>query len=303
MYKRLLVPLDGSKLAESILPLAVCLAKALQASVALIHIIERDAPKQIHGDQHLHDLAEAHSYLDRIASEWFDDVADVETHVHSEEVSDVTRSILQHVTEMNSDLTLMCTHGHSGPKEFLYGSIAQQVAAASVPVLFVRASAEGSKQEVSLSTLLAALDGDPDHERGAHVAAELSRTCQASLCLVTVVPHLGGVSGGWRQSVRLQPSTADRMLDMEVEEAREYLDELEGTFKKDEITVTSEVRRGVPSEEILTATEAVKADLVVLGTHGTVGTEAFWRGSVSAKIARKTMVPVLLVPVVSDGGA
>ena len=65
------------------------------------------------------------------------------------------------------------------------------------------------------------------------------------------------------------------------------------------LTATSEVRRGQPAEEIVRATEATEANLVILGTHGTIGTQAFWSGAVAAKVARKTVAPVLLVPAAS----
>jgi nucleotide-binding universal stress UspA family protein len=53
MFKHLLVPLDGSRLAEAALPAAACLAEQLGASITLIHIIERDASGEIHGERHL----------------------------------------------------------------------------------------------------------------------------------------------------------------------------------------------------------------------------------------------------------
>lgn len=296
MYKRLLVPLDGSQMAESILPLAVCFAKSLGATVALIHIIEKDAPQEVHGEQHLHDVAEAEEYLRRIAEQWFSEAVATETHVHSEEVSDVARSILQHVSEFHSDLTLMCTHGHSGARQFLYGSIAQQIAAAAVPVLFIRASAGGSQEEFHLKKLLVPLDGDPDHEQGLIVAAWLAKVCNSDIHLLTVVPNLAMVSGGWTQSVRLQPSTTDRMLAMEVEETEGYLLKHQERLKEQSLTATGEVLRGDPVEEIIKRTGELQASLVVLGTHGTIGTRAFWSGSVGAKVARKTVAPLLLVP-------
>jgi nucleotide-binding universal stress UspA family protein len=298
MYGRLLIPLDGSRLAESILPVAVCLAKSFKAAVTLIHVIEKNAPQEIHGDRHLHDVAAAEEYLGRIAEQWFTGVAPVEIHVHGEEVADVAASILQHVHETSSDLTLMCTHGRSGAKQFLYGSIAQHIAAAAVPVLFVRETGVADRQEFTLKKLLVPLDGDPDHEQGLAVAAELARVCDSAIHLLTVVPSLNLVSGGWTQSVRLLPTTTDRMLGMEADEAGKYLNRHQERLAKIPLAVTIEVRRGDPAEEIVKSTAAGETDLLVLGTHGTIGTQAFWSGGVAAKVARKTAAPVLLVPAI-----
>ena len=65
MFKNLLVPLDGSSLAESALTVARFLALNLGASVTLLHIIERDAPAAVHSERHLTNSEEALVYLDR----------------------------------------------------------------------------------------------------------------------------------------------------------------------------------------------------------------------------------------------
>ena len=64
----LLVPLDGSSLAESVLPSVGFLAKKLNTSVTLIHIIEKDAPEKVHGQQHLRLSKQAEKYLNNIAA-------------------------------------------------------------------------------------------------------------------------------------------------------------------------------------------------------------------------------------------
>jgi nucleotide-binding universal stress UspA family protein len=63
MFKRLLVPLDGSHLAEAALPAAAFLALKLNAVLTLVHIVERNAPEEIHGDRHLTNADEANAYL------------------------------------------------------------------------------------------------------------------------------------------------------------------------------------------------------------------------------------------------
>ncbi len=67
MFKHILVPLDGSKLAEAALPAAVSLAQTFKAPVTLLHIIEQDAPEEIHRDRHLTEAREAEAYLAEIA--------------------------------------------------------------------------------------------------------------------------------------------------------------------------------------------------------------------------------------------
>ena len=67
MFEHLLVPLDGSRLAEAALPAAATLSQILDARVTLIHVIGRRAPQEIHGEQHLSDPIDASAYLGGVA--------------------------------------------------------------------------------------------------------------------------------------------------------------------------------------------------------------------------------------------
>jgi hypothetical protein len=58
-------------MAEASLPAAVYLAETLAALVTLFHVIERGAPREIHGDRHLSDPMEAQEYLDEVAARSF----------------------------------------------------------------------------------------------------------------------------------------------------------------------------------------------------------------------------------------
>jgi len=301
MFTRLLVPLDGSRLAETVLPAAAFLAARLGASVVLIHVIEPDAPADVHGEAHLRSEPDADAYLRKIAAAFFPSPVAVETHVHAGEYTNVTRSITDHVTEFGSDLILMCTHGRSGPRQFLFGSIAQQIGSlGSVPVLFFRAAAGPPPTTFTLNRLLVPLDGDSSHEHSLAAARNLARRCGAALHLLRVVPLYGDLSGPWVQSSRLLPGTTSRMLEMTVQEAHDYLESLKMTIEQDQLPVTAEVLRGDPADVIAEAAEADQADLIVVGTHGRVGTDAFWSGSVASKLCRSCPTPVLLIPAAGD---
>jgi nucleotide-binding universal stress UspA family protein len=127
MFKNILVPLDGSKLAETAVAPATSLAETLGAPVTLLHIIEKDAPQEVHSDHHLTKPDEANAYLQKVAKSFANNIK-VETHVHSAEVKDVAASIVQHASEeFSPDLIVMCSHGSGGFRDLLVGSIAQQV--------------------------------------------------------------------------------------------------------------------------------------------------------------------------------
>ena len=145
MFKHLLVPLDGSPMAEVSLVAAAFLARTLGATVTLFHAIERGAPQDIHGERHLTSPDEARAYLDEVAARAFPPDMPVERHVHANEVNDVARSIAEHVAELGPDLIVMCTHGRGGLRGFMFGRIAQQVLGlCTTPVLLVPPAASGA---------------------------------------------------------------------------------------------------------------------------------------------------------------
>jgi len=294
MFQHLLVPLDGSSLAESSLPYAVTLSQTLNAAVTLIHIIEHNAPQEIHGERHLRAEKEAEEYLKQVATQFFPPEARVGTHVHTEEVRNVARSISAHAGELAPDLIVMCTHGESG-KFDLMGSIAQQIIGqGKTPILLVHPGDRPLSAPVTLQKFLVALDGDAEHEQGLKAAEELAKYTQASLHLLTVIPTLGTLSGERAAAGRLLPGATSAMLDMTEECTIDYLEEQAALLRAQGIGTRTTIRRGDPVQQILA--DSQDEDLIVLGTHGKAGINAFWAGSVAPKIVSQTRLPVLLVP-------
>ena len=297
MFSHLLVPLDGSHLAEAALPPAITLAHLLQAPVSLVHVIEHRAPKEVHGEPHLTSSEEACTYLEEVATRFPPNVH-VECHVHSNEVSDVARSIVDHVGELESDLIVMCTHGRGGLRSWLFGSIAQHVLLLGTsPVLLVHPEKAGMASLFKCGQLLIPLDGDPDHEQGLPVATGLAQLCQAALHLVMVIPTRATLSGARASTARLLPSTMSALLDMTEQGAEEYLHGHVTRLQAAGVNVTASVRRGAPAAVIAHTALEVEADLIVLGTHGKTGMDAFWSGSVTPRIFSRARLPLLLVRV------
>lgn len=302
MFKHLLVPLDGSHLAETVLPAASYLAQTLNATVTLIHIIERNAPKEIHSERHLTEPEEAEAYLEAIAKQDFPPGVKVDHHVHTTEVSKVAPSIVEHAEEMQHDLVLLCTHGKSGVRDWIYGSIAQQVIGmGQIPVFLIRPSMSDEPREFRCRKILVPLDRIQEHEQGIPVAVEMAKICKADLHLVMVVPTFGTLNGERKAASRLMPGATAAALDMVEAEGEEYLHAILSKLQGSGLTITTEVIRGDPASTIVETAEANEADLIVLGTHGKAGMDAFWSGSVAPKITSHSNVPLLLVPVEEEG--
>jgi nucleotide-binding universal stress UspA family protein len=298
MFKHLLVPLDGSPLAEAAIPAAVELSRKLNADVTLLHVIEKNAPQEIHGQRHLTQEDDARNYLESLAVEKIQPGTNVRTHVHTDEYSRVAASIVQHSGEFAPDLIILSAHGEGGIRDFVMGSIPQQViASGEVPVLLLQPQEGDSTPTGSFKHLLSALDGKTNHDASLQIAAELAKAIGAGLHLVRVVPTMSTLNVENAATGTLLPVTARAILDLAEEEAVRYLEEKIASLKILGLTPTAEVRRGDPAQEVVKSAENQKADMIILGTHGKKVMDALWAGSVAPLIVARTRLPILLVPI------
>lgn len=301
MFKRLLVPLDGSRLAESILPPALYFAGQFGATIVLFHVIEASAPAEVHGERHLTADSEARTYLAGLVERMARPDLHIEFDVHPAREADVARSITEHAQELKADLVMLCAHGSGGLRDVLVGSIAQQaIQRGTTPVFLMRPQADGGDASFSCKSILLPLDGSPVHEPALAVAAEIARACDANLHLFTVVPTAGTLSPERSATSVLLPSTMAAVLDMAQGSAVEYLQNTMNGLVAKGLKVSAEVVRGDSAQCILDETSTLRPDLVVLATHGRTNLVEFWTGGVTPKILSHSTAPVLLVRVMGE---
>jgi len=303
VFKHIIIPLDGSGLAEAVLPIAVNLAVSLNSKVTLLHIIEKDASPVIHGDRHLTTVPEARSYLEDIAKHHFPTVKDASFHVHRTATRDVAAGILAHQTELGPDLIIICTHGRGGLRQIMFGSIAQQVVESGrTPVLIIRPTAATLLTSGRIQTLLAATDNNPEHGQGLLTALKLGLSIKARLHVIGVVPTMGTLAGKHATTGKFMPATTYQVLEMAQKELEIFLRQKIHPFSETGAEVSLQIGRGDPASTISKIAEAAAADIIILGTHGKAGTAALWSGSMAAKIMKQTLRPLLLVPVSKAAG-
>jgi nucleotide-binding universal stress UspA family protein len=296
MILNILVPLDGSALAEAALPGALWFSKLFGARVTLLHVIEHHAPASIHGERHLTNEADALAYLKSVA-EHFPAGIEVAFHVHNEEVSNVARSIAMHAGELVQDMVVMCSHGKSGLRQFMVGNIAQKVISyGSTPVLLIHPQRDQEALFSHVGHLLVALDDDPEHNCGLEMAGLVAEKSGAALRLVHVVPRLDSLKGQEAAASKLLPGTTAALLEIEQEGALSTLMERAKPWRERGVDVAWRVVRGDPPEKIVEAANSVDAEIIVLSTHGKTGIGAFWAGSVAPRVPGLTDLPLLLVP-------
>jgi nucleotide-binding universal stress UspA family protein len=296
MFKSILVPLDGSHLAEAGLPAAASLAEKLNAPVTLLHIIEQNAPEVVHNERHLTRPQEAEAYLQDLAKQSFP--ADIKTtwHVHSAQVKDVPASIVEHTGEFDPDLIIMCAHGRSGIRDMLFGRIAHQVVAkGSTPLLLLQPMTSQQKP-FKLRRILLPLDSESMHDNSLPIAKTLAQAYDAELSLLCVIPTLGTLRGDEAVSSTILPTTINALLDIKEEHAKEHLQEHLNELIGEGFRTSAEIARGDPTQTIVNIAEQRKVDLIVLSTHRKAGIDAFWARSVAPNVARRTRIPLLLIP-------
>jgi nucleotide-binding universal stress UspA family protein len=294
--RHLIVPLDGSRLAEAALPITRQLAQSLGAPITLVHLIERHAPERIHGEHHLSNPEEAKRYLSELSRRVFPDDPGVAQHVHASVITDVPRAIADHATELGSDLVVMCAHGQIGLRTMLFGTLAQRVAASSaVPVLLIRPGDAGAAPVLSDRPILVLLDGTGVDEQSLPLAAALGKVRDVSLHLVVVVHTLRSLSGAGAASGLLLPATTTKLLQLAHSDASDYLSRQIALLQAEGLRVVGEVLRGEPSEIIVKTARQVAPSVIVLGIHNEEGLAAFLSKPAVSKVASCTPTPLLLI--------
>lgn len=296
MFKRILVPLDGSNLAEKVLPFAVNLAQQLRATLILFHVVEMDAPDEIHGQRHLREAAEAKAYLDEVAARFASTEVSIIRDVHEFQDVGVAQTIRNHAIELDADLVVMCAHGSGGLRDVFFGSIAQQVIRqGNTPLLFIRPEIVTGENVRPLRRILVPLDGSKSHEEAIPVAAYLAKKYEAAIHLLTVIPSAEDLPVRQAITRRISPRMTALALNLHVKQAETYLQEQSQALAAKGNTVTDTVLQGDVSTELVDAIESEGVDLVVMATHCHSVIDARWEGSLTPRFLPKAPVPVILV--------
>jgi nucleotide-binding universal stress UspA family protein len=301
MFKRILVPLDGSILAEKVLPFACYLAGLYQATLVLFHVVEKSAPKEVHGHHHLRQVAEARAYLDQLILKLSSTGISIVQDVHEVQEAGVAQTIRDHAEELHIDLIILCAHGNGGLRDLLFGSIAQQVVRqGNVPVLFIRPDAVKDPGSDPIRQILLPLDGSKSHEGVIPVAVSLAEKCLAKIHLLTVVPTIETFPVKEALTGRVSPRAARVALDSSVQQAEEYLDRKSQNLLTHGVSVSGSVLRGDVSSRLVETIITEGIDLVVMATHGHSAINAAWEGSLAPIFLPKTPTPVILVRGIKD---
>lgn len=294
MFTRMLLPLDGTKRAEDALPVARELALETNARVMLLHVSAPNAAT-------LQELAISHQV--EIAAHELD-AAGVSAQVLTAGgggTQGVANAISTVVDRNEIDLIVLSPEAHSLLDGLRHPSVTAQVLAQSAaPVLIVPMAPRGHAPraaqprllEYSDTQVIVPLDGSPLAERALPMALRLARQYKRSLLLVRALPPVQPLATGF-ETYALTRDAADNDLRV----AREYLGAVRARLQKTEhVDVHTMMLEGIPAEALLALTESKPGSVVVMSTHGRTGLARLLLGSVTLAVARKTTIPLMIVP-------
>jgi len=299
MFSNLLVPLDGSKLAESVLPIVKKLAQRLGCAVKLLHVIEKRPPSSIHGDKHLQEAANAERYLALISERLGGWGLKVSSHVHEVPQGDVPRSIAEHAAELEQDLIVLCTHGSGGFKRFVFGTNAEQVLThGRTPVILIKTDEYGRAPDFDPRSIIAFIDSTSHSEPVLTACSELAMIFGAELHLLYVVPTAESATPQEVPGGRLAPATTRLMLELETEQTDRRLREQVSLLLSRNINAGGSVERGDAEPAVVAVAAGKRADLVAMATRGLAGIGAFWAKDLVPRICAHYDGALLLFPAI-----
>jgi len=297
MFRRLLVPLDGSRLAEAVLPVVRRMAEVVPCRITLLHVIEKRPPSSIHGDVHLHDSQSAEVYLASISQRLKEAGLEVDTHVHTVPQGDIPGCIAEHAGELEQDLIVLCTHGAGGVRRFVFGSNAEQVLThGAAPVLFIHAKEQVVDKWSGPRRILVLLDNTPATVPALKIGAALAELAQARLYLLAVVPTLSSMSAEQAVSGRMIPHLTRHVLDLAAEEAAAYLQDEVDDLMGQGIPVSGRIERGSAAAGVERVAGEIEADLVIIASRGLAGLSALWADAITRKVSAVYDGVLLLIP-------
>ena len=304
MYQSMLVPLDGSELAEVVFAYAKDLAGRLDLEVILLHV----------GGSVLREFAPMRrAYIGQAAETIKRQAREVQKKTGIQpggkpvevrgELADgyAADEILRYIDENNIDLILMATHGRSGLKRWGMGSVADKILRASkVPVWLIRAEVteETPYDQWPRRTILVPLDGSELAEsvlphvealakqRGTElVDVVLLRVCEPP---VIASDYPADMPLSWEEHVKQITNHVKQV-------SEQYLAGVEKRLTDAGLKVRSEVLLGKPDVEIVDYAKRNPFNLIIMATHGRSGLSQWAYGSIAHKVLYGVSSPIFLV--------
>lgn len=319
MFERIMVCLDGSKLAEQIIPYVMAEGLPFSSKIILLQVVPEPVvvtpglmivtPVPEASEAMLSEtkkaLSDAKVYLEKVAQPLREAELRVETVTESGSAGD---RILAYAEENNIELVALATHGRSGVGRFVIGSVADTVLKRCCqPILLIKPRGtegldsfwkhEARQQEGQMfERLLVCLDGSKLAEQILPYATEQAVRSGSKLVLLFAVnppytTHHPSVAIGLHADEVLVPTELER----EDKKATNYLEQIAVPIEDKGVEVEMVVLQGSPGETIVNYADKNEIDLINMATHGRSGLGRALMGSVADYVVRGSGLPILLI--------
>lgn len=298
MLNKIIVPLDGSKLAERIVPYTGALARALDVPLELLYAVDPEALRVTREQEEqgiFVDKLEEHvgswarAYLHGVAGSLNQQGVRPRIAVT---VGVPEQAIVDAAGRNGRDLVAMATHGRTGLPRLVLGSVADKVLhLGHMPLLLLRPRQEKAPPPQPPRTLVVPLNF-PGAEHALPMAGFLARNLGARVLLVRVLhPFALAIP----QLVPASPVAGGEQPAIGEAEARAYLDEQVHSLYQKRIAAEGIVVSGDSGEELMELAAGAPEALVVMATHARAGIARMLLGSVAERVMRGLGTPVLIL--------
>ena len=279
MLQSILLAVECRRVDDAALKAAVRLAKAFGSQLTLLHVVEAAHPAI-----QLYRMQDAESYLKKL-SDW---LAEMQVTVARSVVRSGTpaHTIIDVAKEQNADLIVIGAGDQRDSAVFTLGPIAEAVTGhASQPVLAVRPG----DPELHFRKILCPVDHSRTSLRGLQNAVRLAQSIVGELFVLSVIPEVSWLTAAVETGV---------LTDARIEHASEWTQEFDQFVQKVDfsgVTWKSELRFGVPHEQIVAAARELGSDLIVVGATGRTGLVQVLLGSTTRRLLRDLPCSLLTV--------
>ena len=298
MYTKILIPLDGSKTAERVLPYARALAGSLKVPVKLlgvVDIVEMTAHMAAKNARYLDSMVDEAvkrglEYLRGIATTF--PSGSVECALEKGKSEDV---IIENGEADPAILIAMATHGRSGVHRWLLGSVAEKVLRGTAnALLLVRSTDEApAAGEVTLKSIIVPLDGSEVAESVLPMVAGLAKKLDLGVVLFRAysIPYSAYGAGDGYYAIDF-----NELIEAMDDEAREYLEKKAAELKQLGVKKISTVaKEGLSADQIIRLGHETPDNLIAMCSHGRSGVKRWVLGSVTETVVRHSDHPILVL--------
>ena len=295
ILRRILIPLDGSELAEQVVPqlqrfvaphqTEIIFMAASSPAIAMLGDFSQPSLEQASPTA----AEPAHAQI-QLLTQQFNDLG-FKTTAHFL-VGSPSECILRLAEEEHVDLIAMSTHGRTGIGRALLGSVSDQVVRNARPPVFLVPAAAQLKTEKSPESLLVPLDGSQFAETALPVAQSFAQMTGTTIQLLRVVEP---TTAHERELMFGHSDSLSAVFQTRAKVATNYLEQISLRLQLAGISCSHHVAFGKPAAAIaqIAASEAI--DLIVMSTHGRAGIERMVYGSVASQVLHDATCPLLLM--------